>query len=261
MGHTLHVINGSHPCAAVLRALELKGIDVRIAEYMPPLHPALVKLRAGSTRVPLLVLDGGERVPGSRRIMQRLDALQPNPPLYPKDRVAIVEEADRWGDEVLQSAARRILWGAMRAHPGALYSFQAGSKLPSLPRPIVRLAAPVIFAGEYRLNQITPEKVAADIAALPEMLAKIREFEAAGAFGEQDPTAADLQIGSSLQLLRAVDDLRPVIDADASARGRARWLAPAPGNVPAGAFPAELIEQAGATTGRWHGHVGSAPSE
>ncbi len=246
MAHTLHVINGSHPCAAVLRGFELKGIDVRIVEYMPPTHPLILKARFRVGRVPLLVLTGGEVVPGSRRIMQRLDALQPEPPLYPRERIAAVEEADRWGDEVLQSAARRLLWWAVQHAPGALASFQAGSRLPTLPAPVVRLAAPLIVAGERRLNGVTPEVVREDAAGLPSLLAKLREFAADDAFGSATPTAADLQIGSSLQLLRAIEDLRPIIDADPLARELARWLPPAPGSVPKGALPPELVELASA---------------
>jgi glutathione S-transferase len=246
MRHTLYVINGSHPCAAVLRGLELKGIDVRIVEFMPPLHPLILKARFGTTRVPLLKLETGELVPGSRRIMQRLDALQPDPPLYPREHIAAVEEADRWGDEVLQAAARRLLWGAFKHAPGALASFQAGSRLPSTPAPVVRLIAPLIVKAEERLNAITPEIVRADAAALPAMLAELQRFHDDGAFGTETPTAADLQIGSSIQLLRAVEDLRPILDANPLARETARWLPPAPGSVPKGALPAELVELASA---------------
>jgi glutathione S-transferase len=250
MRHTLHVINGSHPCAAVLRGCELKGIDVRLVEYMPPMHPLILKLRFGTTRVPLLKLSSGELVPGSRRIMQRLDALQPDPPLYPKEHIAAVEEADRWGDEVLQAAARRLLWAAVRNAPAALSSFQAGSRLPSLPGPVIRLVAPLVVKGEERLNHITPEIVRADAAALPGMLAELQRFHDDGAFGTENPTAADLQIGSSIQLLRAIEDLRPIVDANPLARETARWLPPAPGSVPQGSLAPELVELASAPATR-----------
>ncbi|MEH3054989.1 MAG: glutathione S-transferase N-terminal domain-containing protein [Patulibacter minatonensis] len=246
MRHTLHVINGSHPCAAVLRALELKGIDVRLVEYMPPTHPLILKVRFGTGRVPLLKLATGEIVPGSRRIMQRLDALQPEPPLYPREHIAAIEEADRWGDEVLQSAARRLLWAAVKQRPSALASFQAGSRLPSLPKPAVRLFAPLVVLGEERLNRITAAAVRDDAASLPSMLAKLEEFHDAGAFGTGTPTAADLQIGASIQLLRAVEDLRPILDSHQLARDAARWLPPSPGVVPKGALPNELIDLASA---------------
>ncbi|MBJ7470145.1 MAG: glutathione S-transferase N-terminal domain-containing protein [Solirubrobacteraceae bacterium] len=241
MRHTLHVINGSHPCAAVLRALELKGIDVRIVEYLPPFHPPIMKLKFGYRQIPVLVLEGGEVVRGSRTIMQRLEAIQPDPPLYPREHIQAIEEAERWGDEVLQMAARRLLWTAVAGKPRALASFQAGSKLPGLPGPIVGLMAPLVVAGERRLNGITPERVREHAATLPAMFDKLEEFHAAGAFGTALPTGADLQIGASLQLLRSIDDLRPLIDAHEYAREIARWLPPSPGRVPAGALSPELI--------------------
>lgn len=246
MRHTLHVINGSHPCAAVLRAFELKGIDVKLVEYMPPLHAVLVKLRFGSRRVPLLQLAGnGEVITGSRAIMQRLEALQPYPPLYPREQIAAIEEAERWGDELLQPTARRLLWAAMKTNPRALASFQAGSRLPRLPGPVVGLVGPLVIAGEYRLNAITAERVRADAAALPGMLTELERFHRDGALGTASPTAADLQIGSSLQLLRAIEDLRPWVDGHPVAREIARWLPVAPGNVPAGALSPELLALAG----------------
>lgn len=241
MAHTLHVINGSHPCAAVLRALELKGIDVRLVEYLPPLHPPLVKLRFGYPHLPVLVLQGGEVVRGSRAIMQRLEALQPDPPLYPREHIEAIEEAERWGDEYLQMAARRLLWTAVAGNPRSLASFQAGSKLPGTPSVIVGLIAPAVVAGERRLHGITPERVREHAAALPATLDRLEEFHAAGAFGTSLPTGADLQIGASLQLLRAIDDLRPLIDAHPHAREVARWLPTSPGRVPAGALDPELL--------------------
>ncbi len=244
MRHTLHVINGSHPCAAVLRALELKGIDVRIVEYLPPFHPPILKLRFGYSHVPVLVLPGGEVVRGSRPIMQRLEAIQPEPPLYPRDHIQAIEEAERWGDEVLQMAARRLLWAAVGNSPGALSSFQAGSKLPGLPSPIVRLIAPAVIAGEGRIHGVTPERVRAAASSLPSMFDRLEEFHAAGAFGTSIPTGADLQIGASLQLIRAIDDLRPLVDSHEHAREIARWLPTSPGRVPAGALAGEYLELA-----------------
>lgn len=241
--HTLHVINGSHPCATVQRAYETKGIPVHLVEYPPALHAPLLKLRFGVRRVPLLVLPSGEQVPGSRRILQRLEALQPEPPLYPKSHIAAIEEAERWGDEVLQDAARIIFWGGARTYPSALASFQAGSKLPKIPSPLMRLFSPLIIAGEERLNEVTPEKVRAALQALPDHLDQIGRFHNADAFGASTPTAADLQIGSSLQLMRAVEDIRPMIDSHPFAREVARWLPAAPGSIPSGAFPAEWLPQ------------------
>src|SRR3954465_2846475 len=43
----LYVGHGSHPCAAVERALELKGVDFRVVELPPPLHALLQQVRFG----------------------------------------------------------------------------------------------------------------------------------------------------------------------------------------------------------------------
>ncbi len=52
---------------------------------------------------------------GSRAIARELDRLVPEPPLFPADpdARATVEEAELWGDEVLQSAARRLAWNLL----------------------------------------------------------------------------------------------------------------------------------------------------
>src|SRR3954452_24821768 len=68
----LYVVHGSHPCAAVERALELKGLDFRVVELPPPLHAPLQRVRFGARTVPAVVLDCGEKVSGSRAILQRL---------------------------------------------------------------------------------------------------------------------------------------------------------------------------------------------
>ena len=234
-------MNGSHPCAAVLRALELKGIDVRLVEYLPPFQAPIAKLRFGYSHIPVLVLAGGEVVRGSRPIMQRLEAIQPEPALYPREHIQAIEEAERWGDEVLQMAARRLFWTAIAGNPRALASFQAGSKLPGAPRVLVRLWAPFVLAGERRINRITPERVREHASSIPSLFDQIEECHSAGAFGTTLPTGADLQIGASLQLLRSIDDLRPLVDAHPHAREIARWLPPSPGRVPAGGLSPELI--------------------
>ncbi len=53
--------------------------------------------------VPAMKLDG-TRLQGTRTISRALDSLVPLPPLFPEDaeRRCAVEEAEAWGDEVLQ---------------------------------------------------------------------------------------------------------------------------------------------------------------
>ena len=108
----LYVVAASHPCWAVARALQLKGIDFKRVEWAPGMHVPMQKLRFGKRTVPGVVIDG-ERVVGSRQIMHRLDELVPEPRLYPED--PRVEDADRWGEETLQLVARRLAWWGLTA--------------------------------------------------------------------------------------------------------------------------------------------------
>jgi glutathione S-transferase len=62
----LYVVHGSHPCAAVERALELKGLAFRRIELPPPLHAPIQRVMFGARTVPAIKLDGGEKVSGSR---------------------------------------------------------------------------------------------------------------------------------------------------------------------------------------------------
>src|SRR5829696_2024344 len=128
MPHVLHVIHGSHPCATVKRALELKRQPYRVVEYPPMLHVPLLWWRFRHARVPVLVLGGGEEVAGSGAILRRLDALVPEPPLFPADPAARtrVEEAERWGDEVLQEAPRRLFWAGIVRRPEAIVGYGEG---------------------------------------------------------------------------------------------------------------------------------------
>ena len=112
----LYVVHGSHPCATVQRALDMKAVPYKVVELLPPMHAALQRVRFGSRTVPGLTLESGEKISGSRAIIRRLEELAPEPPLFPADpdaRVA-VDRAEEWGDEVYQPIARRLLWGALR---------------------------------------------------------------------------------------------------------------------------------------------------
>src|SRR3954470_21613718 len=159
----LYVVHGSHPCAAVERALELKGLEFRRVELPPPLHAPLQRLRFGTRTVPAVRLDGGEKVSGSRAILRRLEELAPEPALWPADgeRRALVERAEEWGDEVYQPIARRVLWGALRRCPEALVCYSKGSTL-RLPKPAIRAAARAMIRGEIALNRASEGAVRAD---------------------------------------------------------------------------------------------------
>jgi len=128
---TLYVIPGSHPAMAARRALELKEIPYKRVDLMPVIsRGALRALRFPSNTVPSLKIDG-RKLTGSREIARELDRIRPEPALYPADpdQRAAVEEAERWGHEVLQAPVRRILWNTLKRDRTPLRSYAEGAKL------------------------------------------------------------------------------------------------------------------------------------
>jgi glutathione S-transferase len=235
------VVAASHPCFAVKRALELKGIPFDRVEYPPPLHVPLQRLRFGQGTVPGLVLDG-EKVVGSRTIMHRLDELLPDPPLYPSEPEARrrVEEADRWGDEVLQALARRMSWWTLRRRPRAITTYAADSQLP-LPDFAVVATAPVISRLEWRIHDVSDEAIERDLRELPGHFDQVDAWIADGTIGAEPPTAADLQLGASVALLATIRDLRPLLAGRASLEVAGRHFSDFPGEVAEGTLPREWL--------------------
>jgi glutathione S-transferase len=225
--------------------LRLKSIDYERVDLLPMTQLAIGPLRYGGTTVPGMRIDG-ERLAGSRTIMRRLDALRPEPALLPplSDAVARarVLEAERWGDEVLQSVPRRILDAAFLRDPGCMESYAGDAKLP-LPRALMRPALPLTAKLMARRNHARDEIVQADLAALPAQLDHIDAWIADGVLGGDQPNAADLQIGSSIRLLLTIADLRPLIEGPAArpAHSLTRWFEPQVGEVPTGTLPSRWL--------------------
>lgn len=235
----LYVVHGSHPCAAVEKALTIKGLPYQVTEWPPPLHAPIQKALFGARTVPGLKIDG-EKVTGSRAIMRRLDQLAPEPALFPADATARarVEEAERWGDEVFQPVARELIWAGFTHQPNAMVSYGEHSRLP-LPAPAIRLTAPVIAQLGARLNRTGDAVVRADLEALPAQLDRIDGWIADGTIGDPErPNAADLQLASTIRLMLTFADTRPLIERRPCAE-LARALFPdADGELPAGSLRA-----------------------
>ena len=112
----LYSIPGSHPAMAAQAMLELKGIPYKRVDLMPVISRGALKvLRFPSNTVPSLTIDGRKltglegRSPGSSTGSgPTLRSTRPSP-----SRRVAVEDAERWGEEVLQPAIRRILWNAL----------------------------------------------------------------------------------------------------------------------------------------------------
>jgi glutathione S-transferase len=242
MSAKLYVVHGSHPCATVQRALDMKAVPYKVVELLPPMHAALQRMRFGARTVPGLILDSGEKISGSRAIMRRLEELAPEPSLFPADPDALAEvhRAEEWGDEVWQPMARRLLWRTFTMHPRAMTSYQEGSRYP-MPAVAVRLMAPAVNAVERRLNAAEEGAVRADLLALPGHLDRIDAWLADGVLGGETVNAADLQIATTSRLMLTIGDVRPYFagrPAEAHAMGLfGEWA----GSTPAGVFPAEWV--------------------
>jgi glutathione S-transferase len=235
----LYVVHGSHPCAAVEKALSLKGLQYSVFEWPPPLHAPMQRLLFGDRTVPALRI-GGEKVQGSRAIMRRLDELAPEPPLLPSDpdARARVLEAERWGDEVFQPIARELIWAGFPHNPGAMVSYSKHSRL-RLPAPVVRLNAPLLARMGRRLNKTSDATARARLAGLPAQLDTIDGWIADGTIGDAEhPNAADLQIASTIRLMLTFADVRGLIDGRPCATLARKLFPHADGEMPAGAIAA-----------------------
>jgi glutathione S-transferase len=236
----LFVVHGSHPCAAVEKAMQMKGLPYKVVEWPPPLHAPLQRMLFGARTVPAIRLEGGEKLSGSRAIMRRLEQLAPAPALLPEDPAqrARVEEAERWGDEVFQPLARQLIWAAMVRRPDAIVSYSEHSRLP-MPAPLLKASAPAIARVAARLNRTNGSVAARVLSELPAHLDRIDGWLADGTLGDvEHPNVADLQIASTVRLMLTIADARALI-AGRPCETWARSLFPrADGEMPAGAIAA-----------------------
>lgn len=237
MSAKLYVIPGSHPSETAAAALRIKGIEFERVNRLPIFSRAQQRALFPTARVPALKLDG-EKISGSREIIRRAEELRPDPPLFPADPDARrrVEEAETWGHDVLQPLARRVAWAVLKRQPKAMASYAEGKKLP-VPAPVAMSGARPVSQIAARLNGATDEQVKADLSELPGHLDRIDGWIADGVLGGEQPNAADLQIGSSIALLRTCADVRPLIDGHQAAQLAQRHFADFGGHAPAGILP------------------------
>jgi glutathione S-transferase len=239
---TLYVIPGSHPAASARGMLEAKGIPYKRVDLLPVISRGALKLmRFPEVTIPALRIDG-QRVSGSRNIARVLDRVQPEPPLFPGDpeRRVLVEDAERWGDEILQGGVRRILWNAIKRDKRPLASFAEGARL-GIPVSVALATAAPIIAAEVRINGADDPAVRADLAAFGDWLDRIDGWIGDGLLGADAPNAADFQLAGSLRLAMTLDDLRPEIERRPAGELATRLIPHFPGRVPP-VLPAEWLE-------------------
>lgn len=248
MSARLYTISLSHPGMASRLALERKGIEHKVVNLLPGMHPLAVRaLGFRASTVPALKIDS-VRVQGSLAIVRHLEATQPEPPLYPNDSEArtAVEDAELWGEAVLQPLPRRIFrFIATRSQTVRVWM---SGDVVGMPLPSVMAAANKPVAGLMgRLVGATTERVQADVETLPQTLDHIDALIAAGTIGGTEPNAADLQILTSIRTLESFADLAPLVRGRPAALAAARIVPSMPGPVPP-ALPKSWLDRAQAST-------------
>jgi len=233
--YTLYVIPGSHACRSAMLMLEHKQVPYRRVDIVTLLHPLVARLlgfdAAGQTRnaggrrtfglrfgdrlgtVPALAANG-HRISTNHGIARFLEEHHPDPPLFPANpqQRAAVEETERWANETLQMAARRILGAAIVRDP-AKFSRSAGDgRLGYLlyRRALTRrLLVPRIL---HQVFAASPRAEHDPVAELPALLDRIDAWIAEGALGGSQLNVADFMVAPSLALILYRPDVLPMFD-------------------------------------------------
>jgi glutathione S-transferase len=101
----------SHYNEKVRWALDHKRWPHRRKALVPGFHLAGVRLRTGQSKTPVLEMNG-RRLVGSAHIIDELERLRPDPPLYPADEQdrARALALQTWFDDEVAPAVRRVFW-------------------------------------------------------------------------------------------------------------------------------------------------------
>ncbi|HRV60549.1 MAG: glutathione S-transferase [Solirubrobacterales bacterium] len=236
---TLHALPPSHPCKAVGAALDYKGIEYEWVNLDFGKHNEQITelYGEGKTRVPGLTI-GEERVHGSTNIFKRLEELVPELSLYPEGIADEVREAELWGDRVLQDLGRRIPWGGIYFRPEMMGKMNGIEELD----PAGTDFAMKFVRATWKYHNISCVQIAEDLEKFPGMIDEIEGMAADGLVDGENPTAADLQIGSSIWVIGTISDVKPVIEGSAAERIAERYFGEIPEMIPAGALPASWIK-------------------
>ena len=233
--YRLYVIPGSHACRAAMLMLEHKRVPYQRVDIVTLLHPVVVRLHGfdagGQTRtaggrrtlalrlgdrmgtVPALAANG-DRISTNHEIARFLDAHHPEPALFPADpdRRAAVEEAERWANDKLQMAARRIPGAAVVRDPAVFSRGSGDGRMGYLlykHELTRRLIVPRILAHIFATGPSKDRELLAELSA---MLDRIDALIADGVLNGPELNVADFMVAPSLALILYRPDVRPMFE-------------------------------------------------
>jgi glutathione S-transferase len=237
----LYGIPLSHPTLAARGMVERKGLPYRYVSLLGGMHPpALWALGFRGATVPALRLADGRRVQGSLEISQALEEIAPSPSLYPADPAqrAAAQEAERWGESVLQPVPRRLIrWGLNHHLSQRRWFAEVATPFPA-PAVMGVALTPLVPLFVAQAGARGP-RVRRDLAELPALLDHVDDLIARGVIGGAELGAADFQIGTSLRMLVAMRDVGATL-AGRPAQTLARRVLPDYPEIPA-VFPGDWL--------------------
>jgi glutathione S-transferase len=233
--YKLYVSPGSHACRSAMLMLEHKRVPYRRVDVVTLTHPVVTRLHgfhasgqtrtAGARRPPALRMGdrfgtvpalaaGEERVSANHGIARFLDERHREPPLFPADPVqrSAVEEAERWANDTLQMAARRIALAWAGRDPAAAGREGAGGRMGYLlyRRALTRrLVIPMIGRLVFAAGPAAEREL---LDGLPPMLDRIDAWIADGVLGAAQPNAADFMVAPSLALILYQPEVLPLFE-------------------------------------------------
>lgn len=229
----LYALPFSHPSIAARLMLERAGVPHEVVNLPMALHPLFLRARgfSGNT-VPALVLEG-RKVQGSLAISRVLEARGPAGILFPVDPEARrrVEEAEQWGESVLQPVPRRLFRWTLAGN-----SVLRRRVLERAGLPLAGVAAAVmkpVVTRFARAVQANDETVRADMQGLSGLMDRVDALIAEGTIGGAEPNAADFQIATTVAAMLAFEDLIPSVEGRPAADLARRIAPPYPGRMPA----------------------------
>jgi glutathione S-transferase len=202
----LYGLPGAAPSFSAELMLLHKGVTYRRVNLIPGLHSRTLPARRfpGGT-APAARLNG-QRVQTNRAIARALDELVPDPALFPSDPAerADVEEAERFCDEVLQHAVRRMILWSLTRDPDSVTPHPA---LGPLAVPRNKWLRARLMPRVFKTYGITDAVVRKDFEALPMMFDKLDGYAADGVLDGRRLTAADMQVAPLIAAVSGIEDL------------------------------------------------------